>query len=109
MIDILLFFTMQLCVIAGSGYDCGWELIITSIDSIEAYCPEATVEGYTTKGCADINKRRVLVHRGTMANTDFYGMNILWHEIMHAHLFSDCFAKLNEYWECYDFAYFHER
>ena len=98
---------MQLCVIAGSGYDCDWELITTSQDSIDAYCPKTTVEGYTTKGCADIAKRRVLVNDNHKKETDFYGMIILWHEIMHAHLFSECFDKLNDYWECYDFANFH--
>jgi len=99
---------MQLCVIAGSGYDCDWELITTSRDSVDAYCPEATVEGMITEGCTDIVKRKVIVHDSQKAELDYLGMIILWHEITHAYLYSDCFAKLNDHWQCYEFAYFHE-
>ena len=104
----LLFFTMQLCVIAGSGYDCNWELITTSQDSVDAYCPKAPLEGYTTQGCTDLAKRRVIVHDAQKAELDYLGWIVLWHEIMHAHLYSDCYAKLNDHWQCYEFAYFHE-
>jgi len=100
---------MQICVIAGSGYDCDWELITTSRDSVDAYCPKATIEGMTTEGCANILDRRIVVHDSQKAEIDYLGMIILWHEIQHAHLFSDCYAKINSYWQCYEFAYFHPR
>ena len=98
---------MQICVIAGSGYDCNWELITTSQDSVDAYCPKATIENMTTQGCTDIAKRRIIVHDSQKAELDYLGMIILWHEITHAHLYSECIAKLIGHWQCYEYAYFH--
>ncbi len=99
---------MQLCVIAGSGYDCDWKLITTSQESVDNVCPKSKVEGYHTSGCADVIKKRVIVHEASMQALDYYGMIILWHEITHAYLYSDCYVKLNDHWKCYDYSYWHE-
>jgi len=81
---------MQICVIAGSGYDCDWELRVTSFDSVEAYCPQTNIQYTHADGCADFAERKLIVHRTHMSEDDYYGMNVLWHEIRHATLYSEC-------------------
>ncbi len=111
MIEFLLFFTMQICVIAGSGYDCDWKLIITSYDSVEKYCPLPPIEfgdSVHTDGCADFAKRTLIVHKAHMGDPGYYGMNVLWHEIRHAYLYSDCMVQLfTNHFKCTNYADWH--
>jgi len=92
MIDTL-FFIMPLCVIALSGYDCDWDLIVTSYDSVEAYCPSSSVNNTWTVGCADFADKRIVVLESQMDKEGYDGMNNLWHEIKHAHLYSECMRQ----------------
>jgi len=102
---------MKLCVIALSGYDCDWKLIITSYDSVEKYCPLPPIEfrdSVHTDGCADFDKRRIIVHRIHMADNDYFGMNVLWHEIRHATLYSECIVqKFITHFKCAEYADWH--
>lgn len=100
---------MQICVIAGSGYDCDWKLVVTSYDSVEAYCPQTTIEYTHADGCADFAERKLIVHRTHMADDDYYGMNVLWHEIRHATLYSECMIqKFVTHFKCTEYAIWHE-
>jgi len=107
MIESLLFFTMQLCVVAGSGYDCDWDLKVYDTFSLESKCPKSKINDTYTLGCADYAKREIRVSWDGMSQEGYFGMNILWHEITHAHLYSDCMAKLLDHWKCYKYSYFH--
>jgi len=100
---------MQLCVIALADYDCSWELIATSYDSVEAYCPLSPVNNTITVGCTDFAEKRIIVLRIMMDDEGYDGMIILWHEIRHAHLYSECMVQLFvNHFKCAQYADWHE-
>jgi len=109
MIETLFFFTMKLCVIALVDYDCSWELVATSYDSVEAYCPLSPVNNTITVGCTDFAEKRIVIIRSLMYQEGYDGMNNLWHEIRHAHLYSECMRQMFvSHFMCADYAIWHE-
>lgn len=84
---------MNFCVLALDEYDCSWRLVVTSNDSVKAYCPLSPIPNTHTVGCTDFSTKRIILLRGEMSDVGYDGMIILWHEIKHARLYEECMRQ----------------
>ena len=99
---------LPLCVIAGEGYDCEWTMMITNTNFVNDQCFAPYHNVTEIAGCVNFDDRIVLVAWFYMDKKGSDGMNVLWHEIRHAMLYSDCMAVgYKHHWSCGNYADWH--
>jgi len=100
---------MNVCVIIGSGYDCSWQIVATSNYSVNVYCPDSVIEGTLTLACTDFAAKRSVIDINRINEIGYDGMPILWHELKHMRLYSECMNQFAvTHFKCAEYASWHE-